>query len=979
MRGKLKKIFKLYYVMPVFILMVIFGVFILWQKKESTILNVAVMNKTVSAIDGQEYRKHMGLYWILDYLKIRNEVTEKEYDYKIDYFGPKVAENNNLLESNNISKMTEIPDILYLSDAYGDEQGEQNGITYDEMNMIYHCYTNGSVIVGEQDIMSNYTDIAVVKELENIFGIKQTGWVGRYVHNMSDLKDIPTWLIKIYEKKYGKKWDLKDSGMIFVSKTGDIVVLDSNDFVDENFIKITTDYKDEYKISDCNYYNWFELIESDYSTEVIASYTFNVNPDGKQEMSQISDKLIFPAVTRKKSEDKSPVYYFAGDFNDCVKEKKASNFYFADIIHRLTSFERVGDVEYFYWNFYEPLMDKILKDVIENPITKIEINNHKISRIMDDKIQVFNEGNWNNFNIKGFNINGESPGDLKGDYSRDFEYYNNLVNFLGEIDANTVRVYDLLPPEFYRALYEYNKQNTNKIYLIQGICADNEDWKIKIKNTVKAVNGKLIENEKDSGVYFYNMCEYLLAYIIDPKINTEKVDSLFLENYSYDGKYLYSNNSVEAYCSEMGDYLFELQMQEVGYLTPISISANTERLSGASWTQEEQNTFNLSLIETKNEAKENFFVSYSLKTNDYPVLNYEEAFQKEYSDEQGEFAYGGYIKEIKSLCTGNILIDKVGFSTNTNMFEQNTQINGISEKEQGDGIVRILKAASNQNYLGVLISDLNDDWSSISDNNKQFTKPISASALWHDVTDIEQTTGVVAVEADIDKDVALELSDNHVMNQMQITYNEEYLYISIVLDDHIDYDANELILGIDTYQRNNGEYYYDKAYFANSLSGMEYVIKFESKLAASLYVAESYNRNNDSYSSKESYNAQYDLVSVLEYGDFSQTGNHFYQSGPVIKLRLPWAMIGFANPQEKLVINGHDENGIRTQITDGMIFSLVIGDKETKDTAYIFPETKEQSGYNRFNFDTWNKQEIDFALRKKESFNIIKNYYNSIY
>ena len=75
------------------------------------------------------------------------------------------------------------------------------------------------------------------------------------------------------------------------------------------------------------------------------------------------------------------------------------------------------------------------------------------------------------------------------------------------------------------------------------------------------------------------------------------------------------------------------------------------------------------------------------------------------------------------------------------------------------------------------------------------------------------------MKAEEKEDVGLELKDFEVMRKMQLSVNPEYLYVTVALEKEMDYTTNELIVGLDTYERNNGEYFYNKGYFANSLSG----------------------------------------------------------------------------------------------------------------------------------------------------------------
>ena len=71
-----------------------------------------------------------------------------------------------------------------------------------------------------------------------------------------------------------------------------------------------------------------------------------------------------------------------------------------------------------------------------------------------------------------------------------------------------------------------------------------------------------------------------------------------------------------------------------------------------------------------------------------------------------------------------------------------------------------------------------------------------------------------------------------------------------------------------------------------------------------------------------------------------------------------------------------DEFGLRTVRTDGIIISVLIADKSTKDTLYIFPESKQSAGYKSFKWNDWD--DVDFAFRQKDSCKILSNFFNSL-
>lgn len=1010
-RFKARYLLKPYFLIPLCLIALVLCAFLFWYLTPKRELSVVVVDKTVPATAADSwsylddvsnnYRKHIGLYWLMDYLKIVNPATGSAYDHTADYLGPQLDENNRIISSSSLTGLEEIPDLLYLSDTYGVEIYDDRGLSAEEMNVVSLCHSSGSVVVGEQDILTTATSAEVRGELEALFGISATGWVGRYIYDLQDLTDVPYWAPDMWRAKYGQEWNCSGPGLLLVSADGNILVLEEKtDFESKNLLQIavTEEYREEFGKHSLNYYNWFELIEADSGTEVIATYSFNVNSTGAEELAEVSDTTTFAAVTRLQKEDGAPAYYFAGDFNDYTTERQIANFLFADTFFRLLSFDRDGDVTNFYWNFYEPLMKKILKDVLQNPAAAETYEEQQNARVTESGFQVRVGDEWKDFAFQGFNLNGEAPGDEQYHYTRDVSYYASLLQSLGDMGGNCVRVYDLLPPEFYRALCEYNQSAETPLYLIQGILTppdidaadafDNlEAVKANIAASLSAVHGEgdvSGNGTREDASYVYNAAPYVIAYILDPRLDEQAADAILngdRQSADYAGTYIRaSGNGVEALAAELCDYALTYMQSAYGCMQPVSVCSGGERLEGASWIAPEEKTYNLSRLETAEGAEGLYFTSLSLDSDDEALLGNEAAFSGGYADSTGGFAWGGYIREAKGLCGGAVLLDRAGLSTNSDMFEQESAVNGLSEQEQGNGLVRMLRAADGLGYMGMLVADLNDNWSASSEEAQAYTRPLSNNGLWYNPTDRAETTGVVAVEPNAPAEAAMQLNDNSeksLMQQMQVSYNEAYVYLTILLRSDIDYDANELIIGLDTYQRNDGEYFYDKNYYANSQSGMEYIIKFESKSSASLYVAHSYNRNAGNYSSQESYTAEYDLVSVLRYGNFTSSNTHFYQAGVTLWIRIPWAMLNFADPSGALVVNGQENGVLRTTATDGMIFSLLIGSKETMDTAYIFPESKRSAGYKRLNLASWTAQDVTYALREKESCVILRRYFAS--
>ena len=88
-------------------------------------------------------------------------------------------------------------------------------------------------------------------------------------------------------------------------------------------------------------------------------------------------------------------------------------------------------------------------------------------------------------------------------------------------------------------------------------------------------------------------------------------------------------------------------------------------------------------------------------------------------------------------------------------------------------------------------------------------------------------------------------------------------------------------------------------------------------------------------------------------------------------------MLNFADPANALVISGQENETLKTTATDGMIVSVLIGDKETMDTAYIFPESKKSAGYKRLTLTPWTAKDVSYGIREKESCGILRRFFTN--
>ncbi|MHB8961596.1 MAG: hypothetical protein ACYC5K_00365 [Saccharofermentanales bacterium] len=348
----------------------------LWMLKPARTLDIVVLDKNVriDQIDRHnnltgEYRKHRGLFWILNNQKFVKPVDGGMYDYRKDYFGPVLDSSNNKIGLRDLEKPAETADLLYLADAYGDEDSDSTarGITAGDLDVISKMYQDGTKVIGEFNISGLPTSAEIRSSLEDIFGIDFSGWCGRYVDELNDDADVPEWARMLYKKQHGRTWDLAGSGLLIVSDKESLIVLQEGVDYDEGTLKveILPLYACRFGDLSVSYYNWFEVVVPRKGTEVIADYTLSLTAAGKTRVSGVFTGGRFAAVTRRADAGRS-AYYFAGEFSDYVEQGDIYYSVIAARLNNLFSQDRRGNITNFFWKFYIPVVGVLLDEAYQD-------------------------------------------------------------------------------------------------------------------------------------------------------------------------------------------------------------------------------------------------------------------------------------------------------------------------------------------------------------------------------------------------------------------------------------------------------------------------------------------------------------------------------------------------------------------------------------------------------------------------------------
>lgn len=405
-----------------------------------------------------------------------------------------------------------------------------------------------------------------------------------------------------------------------------------------------------------------------------------------------------------------------------------------------------------------------------------------IFRTNQSKIQILQDGNWMDFEIKGVNIGTGYPGVFPNEFGISEETYSRWFNWIGEMNANTIRVYKIQSPWFYKAFAKYNETHENKIYLVQGVDF-NEDLMFSDENllnpkqknkvfqetrkTVDALHGKGITFDFDTGTlccYNDDVSDYVLGYVLGVEWDEIFVDYVCRLNEGiepYQGTYVSSKqgaNAFEIFLSQWGDYMLKYEDETYGTQKLLSFANWPEtdplvnevsiKLSAASITENTEVFINLENLQLSDKAESGIFASYNV----YPYFPDSLQYGKytEYIDDEGNRnPYRKYLMELVEYHSCPVVITEYGIPASRspahNDMWRNLSQGGNNEKEQGMGLLKMYEDIQKSGCAGGMVFSWQDEWFKFSWNEKNLSDP-NGRANWNNAQSVEQFYGLLAFE-----------------------------------------------------------------------------------------------------------------------------------------------------------------------------------------------------------------------------------------
>nr|WP_106784098.1 hypothetical protein [Lysinibacillus timonensis] len=803
---------------------------ILWHLTPSKQLNFAIIDKTVP---NETYREHLGLTWALNYLKYEHQ--NGQYIVNQDYFGTIPDVKNKSVEEKSLPTDYSDYDVIYLADTYGvyeddfKEESERfgartervfGGLEATEWNNIMKRLLSDekSLFIAEYNSIASPTPPDVREAVLDYLEMDWNGWVGRYFDELNFEKnlEIPQWVVD----EFGDEWNYEGGGFILVNDfTYEVVVLELNKHVSDEGIRLKfTDKGKEFfgLTSSPNYNYWFDIVTPYDESNVLADYDWNLTDEGEKLLDEHGIPVSFSAIISNERKN-ATTYYFAGDYNDVNNVPKFYRFkgmqFFYQIGQKFSS-------DAFYWTTYIPMLQKILEKY-ENREIEVEDNDKTVeynARINGYEYEVLLDGVWQPITIKGVNLGMGKPGYFPGEAAiTETEYYR-WFQQIGEMNANTIRVYTLHPPGFYNALARYNAQAESPIYVLHGVWVEEEglrdsldaydpetleNYRNEMKTIVDAIHGNIYLEQRAghaSGLYDTDISEYVIGWVMGIEwfpLMVQNTNELHKDIGQYEGIYFETKNAppFEYWLAEQMDYITQYEYNQYNWIRPMSFTnwVTTDILEHPNEPDPEEDLVGVdpNVIYTKGLANEvGQFASYHVYPYYPDFLNYEEQYLN-YIDHRGEKnSYAGYLSDLRSVHRMPVLIAEFGVPSSRGLTHDNpygwTQ-GFLSEEQQGEILTHLFEDIISEDYLGGLVFTWQDEWFKRTWNTMDYDNP-ERRPYWSNAQTNEQQFGLLSFDRHkikVDGDLSEWTSDVTFGNSskngvaMVVDHDERYLYIQL--------------------------------------------------------------------------------------------------------------------------------------------------------------------------------------------------------
>jgi hypothetical protein len=524
------------------------------------------------------------------------------------------------------------------------------------------------------------------------------------------------------------------------------------------------------------------------------------------------------------------------------------------------------------------------------------------ARVHGERFEVPAGASWRPFYIKGVNLGAALPGHHPSEFPADSAVYAGWLDTIAGLRANTVRVYTILPPAFYRALRGWNLTHpAAALWLVHGVWTElppgndfadprwGGEFQREMERVVDLVHGHATLPPRPghaSGRYDADVSPWTLGFIIGREWEPYAVKA-FDETHrgarAYTGRYLElaAGTPMDAWLVAQCDHMLAYEADRYNTLRPIAYTnwptldplthpSEATTAEELEWRRRAGRLGTASAHEYENDAvavdamlvrataanPAGWFASYHAYPYYPDFMLHDPAYQNARSPE-GRSNYFGYLKELQRHHAGMpLVIAEYGVPSSrgvAHLQPQGWNHGGHDERAMAAIDARLTREIHESGAAGGILFSWMDEWFKRNWLVIDFEIPLENTRQWSNVMDAEQHYGLLghyAGRADATPEpggaparwLALPRigSGAGTLKALRAGSDAAYVYLAVEMPGP-DWTREGLEIGIDTWLRDRGQHRLPASGLTSDV-GFEFAVELAATDTGAVRVAPDYNR-----------------------------------------------------------------------------------------------------------------------------------------
>ncbi|WP_243132197.1 family 2 glycosyl transferase [[Clostridium] dakarense] len=437
-------------------------------------------------------------------------------------------------------------------------------------------------------------------------------------------------------------------------------------------------------------------------------------------------------------------------------------------------------------------------------------------------------------------------------------------------------------PEFYEALYEFNRYEKEPLYIMHGVWIDEElmlkkmnafdksvieSFKHEITQVIDVIHGNAKIEKKSGrgfGDYKYDISPYLVGYILGIEWDSSFVEETNNKNKNmkdYNGMYVYTENAnpIEIFFADVAENTIKYEETNYNMQKPIAFTnwLTTDVIEHKNDMDEANRIGDIDTdkIKQTNRYKSGLFASYHVYPYYPDFLNYDSKYA-DFVDENGKKnSYKAYLKDLKKYHNVPVIVSEFGVPESRGITHEDLSRGFnqglINENQQGQMNKEMLNDIVDEGYAGAIVFSWQDEWFKRTWNTMDIDDS-NSRAYWADKMTNEQFFGLLSFDPGKNKQTVYidgkvnDWSKRNIISEnndikLYAKSDEQYLYLRINKKD-LDLFKEDIIIPLDI-TPNSGSYTINN-YNTKFNKKADFVIEIKNKEDAKIVVNDYYNVND---------------------------------------------------------------------------------------------------------------------------------------